>query len=100
MEFKFKVQDYQTRAADAVARVFEGQPRVEGQQYVRDLGATSYAKVRGAEQTFMGVGYDDGTNGVDATDGYRNAPLVLGPMPCSTISARSRPRTASRAPRP
>ena len=34
MEFKFSIQEYQTRAADAVARVFEGQPKVEGQEYV------------------------------------------------------------------
>lgn len=66
MEFKFSIQEYQTRAADAVARVFEGQPKVEGQQFVRDLGRTR-------------VDAKSGTEGMqlDSSDGYRNAPLVL-----------------------
>ena len=29
MEFKFTVLDYQTRAADAVVKVFDGQPKIE-----------------------------------------------------------------------
>ena len=27
MEFKFSIQEYQTHAADSVARVFDGQPK-------------------------------------------------------------------------
>lgn len=64
MEFKFSIQEYQTRAADAVAQVFEGQPKVEGQQFVRDLGRD----VNASGQQFMQM---------EASDGYRNAPLVL-----------------------
>lgn len=64
MEFKFSIQEYQTRAADAVARVFEGQPKVEGQQFVRDLGRDMNASGQQLMQ-------------MESSDGYRNAPLVL-----------------------
>ena len=72
MEFKFKVQQYQTLAADAVADVFKGQPKVDGQQFVRDLGAGFYNK-RG--QAFIG-NFD--SLDADASDGYKNAPLTMG----------------------
>lgn len=71
MEFKFKVQQYQTLAADAVADVFKGQPKVDGQQFVRDLGAGFYNK-RG--QAFIG-NFDSLDTG--ASDGYKNAPLTM-----------------------
>lgn len=64
MEFKFSIQEYQTRAADAVARVFEGQPKVEGQQFVRDLGRGMNAS---GQQLIQ----------MESSDGYRNAPLAL-----------------------
>ena len=73
MEFKFKVQQYQTMAADAVADVFKGQPKVDGQQFVRDLGAGFYNK-RG--QAFIG-NFD--SLDADASDGYKNASLTMGP---------------------
>lgn len=38
MEFKFTVLDYQTRASRAVVDVFDGQPKIEAQTYLRDLG--------------------------------------------------------------
>ena len=67
MEFKFKVQQYQTLAAKAVSDVFDGQPKIEGQQFVRDLGSN------------RGVG---GTVSLDLvyadSDGYKNAPLTMG----------------------
>lgn len=66
MEFKFTVQDYQTRAANAVAQVFDGQPKVEGQQYVRDLGTGLYD----AKSNTWKLAYED-------ADGYKNAPLSL-----------------------
>ena len=40
MRFKFKIQPYQTAAADAVSFVFEGQPKSEAFTYLRDLGVT------------------------------------------------------------
>ena len=74
MEFKFKVLDYQTRAADAVAQVFAGQPKVDTVSYLRDLGTTRVNK-RGQSSLNLadgetGVVVDDGT-------GYRNAPLQI-----------------------
>ena len=38
MKFSFKIQQYQTDAVDAVARVFQGQPYHAGVSYMRDVG--------------------------------------------------------------
>lgn len=38
MKFSFKIQQYQTDAVDAVARVFQGQPYNAGVSYLRDIG--------------------------------------------------------------
>ena len=35
MKFSFKIQQYQTDAVDAVARVFQGQPYNAGVSYLR-----------------------------------------------------------------
>lgn len=40
MKFKFKIQDYQTEAVDAVVRAFEGQPYHDKISYMRDWGST------------------------------------------------------------
>ncbi|WP_102338531.1 restriction endonuclease [Collinsella provencensis] len=75
MEFKFSVLDYQTRAADAVVNVFDGQSKIDAQSYVRDLGATRVDK-RG--QSSLGLtGAADGGVVVDNGSGFRNAPLQL-----------------------
>lgn len=75
MEFKFTVLDYQTRAADAVVKVFDGQPKIDALSYVRDIGTGNVNKhgqtTMGAIETNDGVATDDGT-------GFRNAPLRLG----------------------
>ena len=42
MKFNFKVQQYQTDAVEAVVRVFQGQPRSSGAEYMRDLGTPEY----------------------------------------------------------
>lgn len=65
MKFKFKVQQYQTDAADAVASVFEGQPNQGASVYLRDLGR----KPRRAQGEI-----DFGDEG---TEGYANAPVAL-----------------------
>ena len=65
MKFKFKVQRYQTDAADAVCDVFEGQPNQGASAYLRDLGRRS----RGAQ----------GMLDVDDAEGYANAPVALSP---------------------
>lgn len=74
MEFKFTVLDYQTRAADAVVRVFDGQPKIEAQSYLRDVGTGSVDK-RG--QGTLGI--IDSADGAVTDDGsgFRNAPLRL-----------------------
>ena len=41
MKFSFKIQQYQTDAVDAVARVFQGQPFSAGVSYLRDMGSLS-----------------------------------------------------------
>lgn len=41
MKFTFKIQQYQTDAVEAVARVFQGQPFNAGVSYMRDLGTLS-----------------------------------------------------------
>lgn len=38
MKFKFKIQDYQTDAVNAVVNVFDGQPFKDRVSYLRDLG--------------------------------------------------------------
>ena len=40
MKFKFKIQDYQTEAVDAVVKAFEGQSYNDKVLYMRDLGST------------------------------------------------------------
>lgn len=54
MEFKFTVLDYQTRAADAVVKVFDGQPKIEAQSYLRDVGTGSVDK-RGQERSASSI---------------------------------------------
>ena len=74
MEFKFNDLEYQARAAEAVARVFDGQPKVEAQSYLRDVG-TRVTDKRG--QTSMGAIEADGGAVTDDGTGFRNAPLRL-----------------------
>ena len=38
MKFQFKVQDFQTEAADSIVRVFAGQPKSDLDRYCRDVG--------------------------------------------------------------
>lgn len=64
MKFKFKSQQYQADAADAVASVFEGQPNQGAAIYLRDLG-----RERQGQQE---IDYGD-------AEGYANAPVALGP---------------------
>ena len=74
MEFKFTVLDYQTRAADAVVKVFDGQPKIEAQSYLRDVGTAAVDK-RGQGK----LGIIDSVDGAVTDDGsgFRNAPLRL-----------------------
>ena len=56
MKFRFKIQQYQSDAVNAIADVFKGQPYVERSKYTRDLGV----RVQSAQ-----IGYFD--SGVGAT---------------------------------
>ena len=65
MKFKFKVQQYQTDAADAVASVFEGQPNQGASVYLRDLG-------RKPKRAQGEIDFGD-----ESAEGYANAPVAL-----------------------
>ena len=66
MEFKFKIQDYQTEAVQAVVDVFKGQPYNNGLSYVRDLG-TNYSMLE--EDT---IGYGNNPVALDSSDLFHN----------------------------
>ena len=69
MKFKFKIQQYQTDAVNAVINVFKGQPFNDKVSYLRDLGnITSPTQKSFLEEdlTFNGDG-----------SGFENAPIAL-----------------------
>ena len=68
MKFKFKIQPYQTAAADAVCDAFEGQPNQAAASYLRDLGRVS--RSRSGEESMLA--YSLGDDG-----GYANARVCL-----------------------
>lgn len=70
MELKFRQQRYQADAAEAVVRVFEGQPNQGALAYLRDTGVQR-ADEKGTESF---IPYDP-----DSGEGYANAPVVLSP---------------------
>lgn len=74
MEFKFSVLDYQTRASDAVVKVFDGQPKIDALSYVRDIGTLRVNK-RGQGALDI-IASEDGVMADDGS-GFRNAPLHL-----------------------
>lgn len=57
MKFSFKIQQYQTDAVDAVARVFQGQPYNAGVSYLRDIGDLPSTP----QQISVTQSYEDGT---------------------------------------
>jgi len=66
MQFKFKIQDYQTEAARAVTDVFEGQPNQAPLAYLRDMGSGIGKKGQRLLQ-------------LDSDTGYGNAGITLTP---------------------
>ncbi|MDE5580577.1 MAG: hypothetical protein K2I95_04065 [Treponemataceae bacterium] len=64
MKFKFKIQDYQTDAVNAVVGAFAGQPFNDRLSYLRDIGSGT------AQGSFQDSGFWSGT-------GFGNAPLSL-----------------------
>lgn len=72
MKFKFKIQDYQSEAVSAVAKVFKGQPYCDMVKYTRDLGIR---KRKNEEQTTL---MDLGLMPYEESDeGFENANIVL-----------------------
>lgn len=70
MQFRFKIQPYQTEAARAVTDVFAGQPNIGASLYLRDLGRTV-----GSDGTEALPGFE---TQVQAFEGYANTPIALG----------------------
>ena len=77
MKFTFKIQQYQTDAVDAVARVFQGQPYNAGVSYLRDIGNLPSTP----QQISVTQSYEDGTQ-IEFQDvlddsGFKNEALQL-----------------------
>ncbi len=70
MKFKFKIQDYQTEAVNAVVKVFEGQPFNDKVSYLRDLGSAQMLKQGSIFADDADYIYSDG-------NGFENAPIEL-----------------------
>lgn len=70
MRLRFKVQQYQTDATDAVCDVFEGQPNQGAAAYLRDMGTLP---ARGG----MGALFGASELQLGMEEGYANAPVRL-----------------------
>ena len=68
MKFKFKIQQYQSDAVEAVVRVFAGQGLHDSVSYIRDLG-----KQKSGVQLHLGM-FDDDSAG---DSGYKNEEIYL-----------------------
>lgn len=71
MEFKFKIQDYQTEAVQAVVDVFKGQPYNNGLSYQRDMG-------KGFVSLFDedSIGYGNNPVALDSADLFSNITAI------------------------
>lgn len=70
MKFKFKIQDYQTDAVDAVVKAFEGQSYNDKVSYMRDLGS-----IKDWKQASLFA--DDASFFAGDSNGFENAPIEL-----------------------
>ena len=70
MKFKFKIQDYQTEAVNAVVKAFDGQPYNDRFSYMRDMGK----QTKIVQTSFIDeyANYDD-----EVKTGFENAPIAL-----------------------
>ena len=73
MKFNFKIQQYQTEAVEAIAKVFSGQGYYDKTRYIRDLG-----KRQKAQQMILSVDESTGDY-IDLEDdtGYKNELVEL-----------------------
>lgn len=67
MKFKFKTQQYQVDAVDAVVNVFKGQPFKKSDEYTRDLG-----NYKGNYQRSLSFQYDDTGKIIDNNISFEN----------------------------
>ncbi len=70
MKFKFKIQEYQTEAVQAVVKAFDGQPFKDRLSYLRDLGKQTQVVQQSLIEGMDNYIGDDGT-------GFGNAPIEL-----------------------
>ena len=93
MKFKFKIQEYQTKAVNSVIEVFNGQPMIDNVRYTRDLGIIRKPKEieTNVTTTAMGVAEKISFYGeidkeisnkeieedIEDSDGFENAEIVL-----------------------
>lgn len=70
MKFNFKIQQYQTDAVEAVARVFSGQPHYDKVSYIRDLG-----KPQANQQIRLAMTEDE--DDLLSESGYKNETIGL-----------------------
>lgn len=70
MKFNFKIQQYQTDAVEAVARVFSGQPHYDKVSYIRDLG-----KPQANQQIRLAMTEDE--DDLLSETGYKNEAIAL-----------------------
>ena len=73
MKFNFKIQQYQTDAVEAVARVFNGQGHYDKISYIRDLGTQS----RPAQQQLSLADEFGEAPDLENDTGYRNEQVEL-----------------------
>ena len=70
MKFKFKIQDYQTDAVNAVVKAFDGQSYNDKVSYMRDLGS-----IKDWKQASLFA--DDASFFAGDSNGFENAPIEL-----------------------
>lgn len=70
MKFKFKIQEYQTEAVQAVVKAFDGQPFNDRLSYLRDMGRQTQVVQQSLIEGMDNYIGDDGT-------GFGNAPIEL-----------------------
>ena len=74
MKFKFKIQEYQTKAVSSVVNVFKGQPYCDMVKYTRDLGIRkkrSDGQMTMYDEEFKNKAYNEND------EGFENANVLL-----------------------
>ena len=74
MKFKFKIQQYQTDAVNAVADVFGGQGKAVRTKYIRDIGSRKYEQT---QMAFLSMDNEIDLEDIQGDVGYRNEEVAL-----------------------